>query len=333
MMQDRAQKLTVNSLWIMSAGLMLASSGWDGAFLAKLMPFAWMGYLLNTVADFAGLVIIYWYGRLRQCPKSSKKHKLAIGLLPAELLALCYSWCFSWLQLRVVMIPVEGKDTVWIAPIVAAYIPMQLFFIGVAQALLEGRWDQADVDRKNARREKATLEKARIDFATTNSGHRKAPDLATWDVMMRDGWNCYYCGLNMQNWPREQIHVDHFYPTSLGGSDDSMNLVVSCKKCNLSKNANPPTEDEVRKFQIHLVKKSEHSKQEKIWLLNHMSLVEQQKGIATELGVSRSYVSASLKKLSGKQNGHLASFCEQLSQVGRPRVNQEQQTTTAGQLA
>ena len=49
------------SLWLVSIGLMLASSGVDGAYLTKLMPahWGWMGLVLNTTADIASEVIMY----------------------------------------------------------------------------------------------------------------------------------------------------------------------------------------------------------------------------------------------------------------------------------
>jgi hypothetical protein len=319
---------------------MLASSAWDGGYLAKLMPigFEWTGYVLNLTVDFTGMVLIYWYGRLRQCPKNTNKYKMASLLLPGEFIALGYSWFFSWLNLRRIMPMVVGENAAWVAMVTAAYVPLQLLFIGTTQAILEGRSDQFEVDQRRtestAKRKEAKLRKTKeVEFAATNYDNRKVPPRATRYVMARDGWKCYHCGADMQDWDRGEIHVDHFYPTSLGGSDDPMNLVISCKKCNLSKNAKPPTESEVRGFQVHLIKKSEYPNQEKVWLLNHMGLLTQQKSIATELGISRSYVSTSLKKLSGKQNGHLALFCEQLSQVGKPGVNQEQATTAAEQLA
>lgn len=337
--QGKTRTLMGNSLWIVSLGLMLASSAWDGGFLAKLMPvgFEWTGYVLNFTVDLAGMTLIYWYGRFRQCPRNTNRHKMALALIPGELIALGYSWFFSWLNLRTIMSTVVGQDAMWLAPIAAAYVPLQLLFIGTTQAILEGRSDQDEIDQRRAentaKRKEAKLKKTEeIEFAAVNYNNRKAPPRAARYTMARDGWKCYHCGVDMQDWDRGEIHVDHFYPTSLGGSDDSMNLVISCKKCNLSKHAKPPTESEIRRFQVHLIKKSEHPNQEKIWLLNHMGLLTQQKDIATELGISRSYVSASLKKLSDKQNGHLASFCEQLGQVGKPEVNQEQQTTTAGQL-
>ena len=45
--------ITRVSLWLVSIGLMLASSGIDGAYLARIMPAGadWLGYVLNTMSD------------------------------------------------------------------------------------------------------------------------------------------------------------------------------------------------------------------------------------------------------------------------------------------
>jgi len=114
-----------NSLWLAALGLMLASSGIDGAYMSKMMePALWpLGYVLNTVSDVSGMIIIYWFGRLRQDRKGSKRYRLAIALLPAELIAVGYSWFFSWRQLIIVLPNVEGQEAYWVAPIAAGFTP------------------------------------------------------------------------------------------------------------------------------------------------------------------------------------------------------------------
>lgn len=52
------------------------------------------------------------------------------------------------------------------------------------------------------------------------------------EVFERDGWSCVYCG-NLEG----PFEVDHFYPRSLGGSDELGNLRCSCGPCNRSKGA------------------------------------------------------------------------------------------------
>ena len=142
-----------NSLWIVSAGLMLASSGLDGMYMSAWMPggWAWLGLALNTMSDVAGMVLMYWYGRLRLSPRGSKRYKLAAALLPAELVAVAYSWLFGWRQLRAVLPAIEPEHWRWVAPIAAGFIPLMLAFIGYAQSLLAGKLDIVVVEQEPKR--------------------------------------------------------------------------------------------------------------------------------------------------------------------------------------
>jgi len=139
-----------NSLWIVSAGLMLASSGLDGVYMGQWMPTGWMwlGLALNTMSDVGNMVLMYWYGRLRQSPVRSKRFRLALALLPAEVVAVGYSWFFSWRQLRAVLPAVEPTEWRWVAPIAAGFIPLLLAFVGYAQSLLAGKLDAEPIASK-----------------------------------------------------------------------------------------------------------------------------------------------------------------------------------------
>ena len=54
-----------------------------------------------------------------------------------------------------------------------------------------------------------------------------------WDVFDRDGGVCHYCEEEL---PRNaDWHIDHKTPVVKGGSNDSVNLVLSCAKCNIEK--------------------------------------------------------------------------------------------------
>ena len=132
-----------NSLWLAALGLMISSSGIDGAYLAKIMePRLWvLGYVLNTVSDVSGLIIMYSFGRLQQERKNSKKWRLSWVLLGAEVVAVGFAWFFSWRQLRIVLPAVEGPFAESVAMIAAAFIPLLLAFIGWAQALQAGRFE------------------------------------------------------------------------------------------------------------------------------------------------------------------------------------------------
>jgi hypothetical protein len=126
-----------NALWLVGLGLMLASSGIDGAYMARLMSWPALGYVLNTTADVAGMTLTYYYGRLlRDNARTSNKHKRARYLIISEVVAVGYSWFFSWRQLRLVIQPIEPVDYEWIAAVSAAFIPLLLAFIGWAQSLI-----------------------------------------------------------------------------------------------------------------------------------------------------------------------------------------------------
>ena len=135
-------RLRTWSLWLVSIGLMLASSGLDGAYMARWMgDVPALGYVLNTMSDVASITLTYWYGRL-QFDRSSRKRSLARALLAAEVVAVSYSWFFSYRQLLLVLPETEGPAAQWIAPVAAGFIPLLLAFAGYAQALLAGRIDE-----------------------------------------------------------------------------------------------------------------------------------------------------------------------------------------------
>ena len=146
-------RVKTNSLWLIGSGLMLASSGLDGIYMGKWMPdgIFWLGLVLNTMSDVANQVLMYWFGRLRQSPKNSKRYRLASALLPAEMVAVLYSWFFSWRQLRMVLPAIEPEHWRWVAPIAAGFIPLLLAFIGYAQSLLAGKLDEKPVEPAKAK--------------------------------------------------------------------------------------------------------------------------------------------------------------------------------------
>ena len=161
-----------SSLWLVSFGLMLASSGLDGEYMAAWMPWrdGLLGYVLNTTSDVAALGLMYWYGRL-QMDASSTKRKKSKRLLIAEAIATLYSWFFSWRQLLRVLpgveqgtmrIPLLGEveSAHVIAPIAAGFIPVLLVAIGYAQALLAGRIEREQGD-STAAQEQPQAEQAK----------------------------------------------------------------------------------------------------------------------------------------------------------------------------
>ena len=84
-----------NSLWIVAAGLMIASTCFDGVYLESLSILTGFGFALNVFADVANPAMMYWYGRLQQDPKKAKRDK-SKSILTWERIAIAYSWLFSW---------------------------------------------------------------------------------------------------------------------------------------------------------------------------------------------------------------------------------------------
>jgi len=118
---------------------MFCSAGVDGAYMAKLMPPV-MGYALNAVSDISAEVLVYWYARLRQYPKNTKRYKMAWALLIGEVLLTGFAWLFGWRQLLPIITALEGPQVAqWLAPVLAAFTPTLLIAAGYTQALLAGR--------------------------------------------------------------------------------------------------------------------------------------------------------------------------------------------------
>ncbi len=64
-------------------------------------------------------------------------------------------------------------------------------------------------------------------------GKRKIISVKTrFEVFKRDKFTCQYCG---QKAPDVILHLDHITPVSKGGDNSLINLVTSCRDCNLGK--------------------------------------------------------------------------------------------------
>jgi len=136
-----------SSLWWVSIGLMLASSGIDGAYMAKLMPTPLLGYVLNTTSDIGSEILMFWFGRLRQSPKNTKRYKMSGILLIAEAILTGFAWLFGWRQLLPIITTLEDAQTArWLAPVLAAFTPVSLVAVGYAQALLAGKIEKMHSD-------------------------------------------------------------------------------------------------------------------------------------------------------------------------------------------
>jgi 5-methylcytosine-specific restriction endonuclease McrA len=59
------------------------------------------------------------------------------------------------------------------------------------------------------------------------------------NVMLRDGFQCQYCG---RTFATRDLDIDHVVPRSRGGEASWTNLVAACQVCNRSKGRCTPTE-------------------------------------------------------------------------------------------
>lgn len=56
------------------------------------------------------------------------------------------------------------------------------------------------------------------------------------EILRRDDFKCHYCGRRADE---TELHVDHFVPVALGGTDEPANLVAACHDCNQGKASVP----------------------------------------------------------------------------------------------
>lgn len=87
-------------------------------------------------------------------------------------------------------------------------------------------------------------EKGKAVYTNSNFKRRmlvRDSDVTSDDIMrLKKSTNtCYWCGNSLS---LKMPHIDHYIPLSKGGKHIMSNLVVSCEKCNLSKNAKDPIE-------------------------------------------------------------------------------------------
>lgn len=131
---------SASSLTLVAIGLMGSSSGLDGVYMVAWMPDSvpWLGFLLNTMADIATLLLSKRYARLQRRQDPTKRHWSKV-ILAADIVAMFYSWLFSWRQLLRVMPLFEPDAWPWLAPLSAGFIPLMLGFIGYAQGLSDTR--------------------------------------------------------------------------------------------------------------------------------------------------------------------------------------------------
>ncbi len=67
-----------------------------------------------------------------------------------------------------------------------------------------------------------------------------------YEVLKRDKFTCQYCGRSA---PDVLLQIDHIKPVAKGGDNDIMNLITSCRECNIGKGAREISDDSVVKKQ------------------------------------------------------------------------------------
>ena len=93
-----------------------------------------------------------------------------------------------------------------------------------------------------------------------------------YEVFKRDKFTCQYCGRTS---PDVILQVDHIKPVSKGGTNDIMNLVTSCRDCNLGKGATELSDDTVvKKQQKRLKELAERNEQLEMMLQWRTELLE-----------------------------------------------------------
>lgn len=68
---------------------------------------------------------------------------------------------------------------------------------------------------------------------------RRTVDLTKKNILIRDGYQCAYCGKHLT---QSNGTVDHVMPRSRGGKHTWMNVVSACKPCNNKKDRYTPSE-------------------------------------------------------------------------------------------
>lgn len=80
----------------------------------------------------------------------------------------------------------------------------------------------------------AAMESRWNDFRSTKLRERGTVAVGLrFDVFMRDGFRCRYCGVSVDD--GAILHADHVIPESKGGATTLENLVTACIDCNLGK--------------------------------------------------------------------------------------------------
>lgn len=143
------------------------------------------------------------------------------------------------------------------------------------------------------------------------------------EVFKRDKFTCQYCGRAA---PDVMLHVDHIHPQSKGGTDDLLNLVTSCKDCNLGKGARTLSDDTaVKKRKRQLDEIQERREQLEMLMEWHRSLLQMDEDLVSGLS---DYWNDLVPGYSLNENG-LQNLRKWLSEYGFEELIQALQVATS----
>lgn len=89
--------------------------------------------------------------------------------------------------------------------------------------------------RRAAKARRKALQRGRLD------GAEKFDPI---EVLARDGWRCYICGISTPkrlrgSYDNRAPELDHIVPLALGGQHTRQNTACACRRCNIDKGSRP----------------------------------------------------------------------------------------------
>jgi len=94
------------------------------------------------------------------------------------------------------------------------------------------RWRLYYATHRQERLDKSAYERAQRQNAVTEKFSRQ-------EIYKRDNGYCHICGKKV---PKNNFHLDHLIPLSLGGKHTRQNVAIACPKCNLKRGASGPAQ-------------------------------------------------------------------------------------------
>lgn len=100
---------------------------------------------------------------------------------------------------------------------------------------------------------------------------------------------CFYCGIPLCGPHHAKSHVDHLVPVSRGGTDDPVNLVKACERCNLAKGDWNDVEFFTwKKYNTWFMRYSMLTAQEQIFYANSFAKMNAEwEALSDELGLTK----------------------------------------------